>query len=924
MAPEGEKINQVTLSTDGRLAFLYHRKGSVRCQCVWVIGAKCLSPIMAPEGEKINQVTLSADGNLAFLCGGSREVQVYGVPEQKCLSPIVAQEGEKISQITLSADDRLAFLYRYESRKVQVYGIPEQKWLSPIVAPEGEKISQITLSADGSLAFLYDKRNGNRKVLIYECVHRQSLPVLRFAQPIRGVEVLPGLKDYTLLRSWYQVYLYHHKIREYTLICQINEMIELVKITDQQHLFVQCMTKNYLQTDCLEAEASPASILEAGEGHMASVSGQIKLSETNYVSSGTESYIWQVQVGQIVFLDKLQGNFNQGLVVDRGRLAFLYNDWDGSEVQVYGVPEQKLLSPIMAPEGEEINGIKLSADGRLAFLYNCRGSRKVQVYGVPEQELLSPIVVPEGKKIHQVTLSADSRLMFLYNQEDYNNEGGSHEVQIYGVPEQKWLASIVAPEEENIDQVTLSTDGRLAFLYNKDGSRKMQVYGIPEQKWLAPIVAPEEENIDQVTLSTDGRLAFLCGGGSREVQVYGMQEQKCLSPIMAPEGEKINQVTLSADGNLAFLCGGSREVQVYGVPEQKCLSPIVAPEGEKISQITLSADDRLAFLYRYESRKVQVYGIPEQKWLSPIQLPKQMEIEEFLFIPNPSDETSLSPSNTVPLVPSTVLTPEAKETNQNQHPPTHLVLYGSNGCFIWSSSTQKLISLITGSGITSAILLGHGAQLATSGADGVCRLWDITDLTKPLLKSCTRGMTLYAQGAYIDSNTDITPANRALLLRKGAVDPTVKQTEELQENKEIKSSLTSTSTPLTTSTTTTSSSATLSILPIDKAPVTSTTPPERKIDVDKGSDMQTSITALTTPGHTLATFKQVADPSSSSFSSSSPASIPSSASSSSSSSASTYSPHLMAPPSPKKLDQSSNSTLSSSSTSSFSSSGSSS
>ena len=58
---------------------------------------------------------------------------------------------------------------------------------------------------------------------------------------------------------------------------------------------------------------------------------------------------------------------------------------------------------------------------------------------------------------------------------------------------------------------------------------QVQVYALPEQKWLSPIVAPQGEKINQVTLSTDGRLAFFITNvccGSREVPVYGVAGAK--------------------------------------------------------------------------------------------------------------------------------------------------------------------------------------------------------------------------------------------------------------------------------------------------------------------------------------------------------------------------------------------------------------
>jgi hypothetical protein len=508
------------------------------------------------------------------------------------------------------------------------------------------------------------------------------------------------------------------------------------------------------------------------------------------------------------------------------RLAFLYDGQQGSrEVLVYDVRARTQLDSIALPDEEKIRTITLSVNSSLAFLYDGqRGSREVLVYDVQAQRRLDSITASKEEKIKTVTLNADSSLAFLYDDQD-----GSCEVWVYDV-KSKMRFSIATPKEEKIYTVTLSGDSRLAFLYDsQQGSREVLVYDVWVRKWLNPIALPDEEKIRTITLSVNSSLAFLYDGqqGSREVLVYDVQARKRLDSITAFKEENIYTVTLSADSSLAFLYDGqrgSREVLVYDVRAQKRLDSITASEEEKIKTVTLSADSSLAFLYGgYDgSRKVLVYDMKAERPLVPIQLPKKTTLN-FLFIPTDEKTSQISLAQGI-----------------------DVVFYGSGGCFIWRSRSDQLISVIVNNSIIGADLFqptGHILRLVTVGTDGVCRLWDITDRGRPLLKYCTRGVTFYGQGLNMDSAKDLSPEDRRFLLCQGAL--------ALQEK----------------------------------------------------DDMKSSVTALTSPGYTPATFKQPASPSSASSSFSS---VSLSSSSSSSSFASTSSPHLLASPSPKKLEPSGN------------------
>ena len=87
------------------------------------------------------------------------------------------------------------------------------------------------------------------------------------------------------------------------------------------------------------------------------------------------------------------------------------------------------------------------------------------------------------------------------------------------------------------------------FFYPNDGNIQVQLYDVAQQKLLAPILALQGEKISAITLSMDGRLAFLYsgretrkGGGSTQVQVYDVEHRQLVAPIELPKGEKISKI----------------------------------------------------------------------------------------------------------------------------------------------------------------------------------------------------------------------------------------------------------------------------------------------------------------------------------------------------------------------------------------------
>jgi len=99
---------------------------------------------------------------------------------------------------------------------------------------------------------------------------------------------------------------------------------------------------------------------------------------------------------------------------------------------------------------------------------------------------------------------------------------------------------------------------------------------------------------------------------------------------------------------------------------------------------------------------------------------------------------------------------------------TGLVIYGRGGIYLWSPQ-GGVIELLKNSFTYQASTTPDGKQLITGGSDGVCRVWNISNLKRPVLISFTRGSTFYVQDVLMNSYTQISAENRGALITQEEV-----------------------------------------------------------------------------------------------------------------------------------------------------------
>ena len=763
---EGHSSEVIALQEWDETGFLSKSDSEI---CLWQIQGSKMTPAYQFPYEG------NFDGHSGLIADNS-QILVMDHQKREILLKIEALEEDEIGGIDMSPDGRLIFVANKHNRnQVRIYDIKQQELIKIIKVPDEEQIVFIKFSPDywcdlylmsefdmeqcreikGNAVIL---TNRNTAYFIFEdkLLLKENEP-----QMVEDIDRRRIARSESIRPEKYTALLYKR-------IQIINEALfesGLRRAHPLAFLFCENQIQIYdmEQRELLQPIVSPE-----------------KYSDSEYSHQFSEN-------GQMLFLALAYGNRH--------------------EAHVYDLQRRMLLKSISAPKGEQIDRLHISHKSHHVFImYNQEGksvdgSHQVGVYDTQRKQLLAPILVPKKEKVTTVE-QLDHRLAFLFNDSDM----GSHVVQVYDIERQMLLPPIQLPPEEKINNMQFTPDYCLVFLYNRKDEklvkRHVQVYDVVKQALLAPIQLPDNTKIDNIIFCFDNQKTiafFLLNQQNRDLDntyalVYDFKSNKLLTTIeLASPAASAYLQRLNCkfhDERLVLLYNDSGSL--YDVSSQKILK-LEIPEGQKIDRGETSADGRLAFLYDCKgSNQIQLYDFEQQIPLMPIQLPKDFKIENILEIKSSQKTISFSSTETTDI--SFINSIETKELKQSsikefdekahsRDSNIRIILYGFDCCFLWQSSTSQLIPLVEGIEITNVLLLKENTQLITAGRNGICRLWDISNFEKPLLKFSTGESATYAMGAKLDSAIHLSPDNSALFNRKGAIVSKSKLITEVEEEK---------------------------------------------------------------------------------------------------------------------------------------------
>lgn len=197
-----------------------------------------------------------------------------------------------------------------------------------------------------------------------------------------------------------------------------------------------------------------------------------------------------------------------------------------------------------------ISQVVTTPDNRLVFLVHCKFSdmMRVAVYDTLSQKLLGLVRLHTGLMIEDIGITPNGRLAFLYDSH-YLSGVYLKEIPIYDLLLQKQLEpmrpdqllirviqekkgedvidDVIGIMELRINEIVITPDSRLIFLYDKKGGSQVAVYDVLSNQLLLPIKMPEGEKVSEVVVTPDSNLAFLYNKkGSRQITMYDCQAKR--------------------------------------------------------------------------------------------------------------------------------------------------------------------------------------------------------------------------------------------------------------------------------------------------------------------------------------------------------------------------------------------------------------
>jgi len=227
------------------------------------------------------------------------------------------------------------------------------------------------------------------------------------------------------------------------------------------------------------------------------------------------------------------------------------------------------------------------------------------------------------------------------------------------------------------------------------------------------------------------------------VFIYDTPERKHHS--FSTNWEFIQQILQSPDGNLVFFQVRSPALGkvIYEVFDRKTNQLLPSVTLRTPGRMNFSSDGSLLICNGgfFDLRKCSWIDFKVADLPNFFELPQESSTETPMV--STSDEKKISVEST-----------DSKGCT--------LVVCGKGGLFLWSSQ-YGIQCLLENSEVTSVNLSPDYKRLITGGGDGVCRVWDLSDRKRVVLKSCTSGLSFYAHGVTIDSETKISTENRRIL-----------------------------------------------------------------------------------------------------------------------------------------------------------------
>ena len=614
---------KIKLSKDEKIAYI--TDGYKNLKIIDISDYKNFKIIGEIDINHAKGLAISEDEKIAYIADGKKGLTLVDISNPSNPKFIVTVGGaEEIGKnvyeangVTLSSDGTKAYIACTVG--LQIIDISDYKKPTVLglynVGGYLPHVIQVALSPDGTIAYLGNDRTLGLYIIDVKNPSKPKLEKIMFYPSLKGFEDEKWYPSgITIAKNKKQMYV----VGEFDGVKNSFEIYDITEpknpkpigaVEVQAGAIISATSADekiaYIASAIGGVEyidiSNPTKPLRLG-GFNAPQAGREDIAITN---DGTKAYVTAINKGIYVVDLTYQNSALIGRLNDPrfatedialskdGNIAYLASGYEGLIIADISNPKEPKVISIFNDNDLQATGIQISEDERFAYISN---NDEEGIYIINIEDTYAPFLMGSIKNRHAFSSPSD---IAVSNGKAYiaDYDEGLKIIDITN-PNNPQLINKVEMPQDTIDSVTLSKDGKLAYVANFSNLIIIDIDTLQ-------VISSMNVNsfMTDATLSKDGNTLYVTDFtyGLLIVDVTNPKEPKTIGSVKTPgAGESVK---ISHDGKTAYVANYRAGLQIIDVSDVKNPKIIgsVALQGI-VSRLAISDDDTKAYVVGHGER----------------------------------------------------------------------------------------------------------------------------------------------------------------------------------------------------------------------------------------------------------------------------------------------------------------------------------